>query len=811
MPNYLTYPLADGFVDHWLYLGPCDTPPGENTPSNVSMQPDFGAPAELDRFVCGSQTLFWVVEHCQPDHLLDWDGFLPTRTHRRGWASVQIESPAAQTLTLQCTVTASVTLWLNDAPILSDEPVDAADPQPRTVDVRADLQAGLNRILVRVERVGIGDVVLALALRLLDAADLHVQIPTVTQETAKRQALEDVFAATYLDRAVYNQGEAVRLITPGHIQQGDPVTLRLQKPTGAIYAETIAPLELGAAIQCGRAVQLPLGPMQAVLMPPTGEFYDRKFRARHRLPFWVTPASRSSTAGYDERLLEVVKTAARGNDVYAEVAKMSLGWWSSVKPAAIEASMARVNARTADALPDLVGLLGLRLRMSGYSDFPAALLPDLDACLLGFDYSHHADDPATWADAAQEAILLACRVLAGQIFPPLASANGAAAAWLLHRARYGFAAWNSHTAGLVLALAHLVDLAEDDSVSDLAAVLLDKLLFGLAVHTCGGDFGATRAETDPSWLRSTTFAPESALGRLLWGMGSYQGDLRAVLSLGLAGRRYQLPPIIRSIALDRPQSAWVREHHGEDHGVDRVSYRTANYILSSAQDYRPGEPGGREQIWGATLSAEALVFTNHPTSFSQSASRERGWWVGNGRLPRVAQWRDSLIALYDLPADDWLGFTHAYFPTFAFDEHPLAEGWAFARVGSAYLALWSSPGFAPMTQGIDAHCELRAIGHRAVWLCQMGDASTDGSFEAFQAQILAHPPQVNGLTVAWTTPRGEHLRFGWEGPLQIDGEIQPITGFPHHESPYGQADFPAQMMEIRYGQDAMRLDLTTDG
>jgi hypothetical protein len=63
------------------------------------------------------------------------------------------------------------------------------------------------------------------------------------------------------------------------------------------------------------------------------------------------------------------------------------------------------------------------------------------------------------------------------------------------------------------------------------------------------------------------------------------------------------------------------------------------------------------------------------------------------------------------------------------------------------------------------------------------------------------------LTVAWTTPRGEHLRFGWEGPLQIDGEIQPITGFPHHESPYGQADFPAQSMEIRYGQDALRLNL----
>jgi hypothetical protein len=803
----LTYPLADGFVDHWLILGPCDSP-AEDAPPAQSPLPDFSAPVELDRFDCGSQRLFWIVERCQPDHLLDWSGFLPVYSHRRGWAFVQIESPIAQTAAFQCTATAPVTLWLNQAPILNENASeDAADSLPRTVEVSADLQPGINRILVRVDRVGIGDVTLALALRVLNATGITVQIPTVTQKTEKRQALEEIFAATYLDQAVYRQGEPVRLMTPGHIQKGDPVTLRLQKPTGAIFAESIAALELGTVIEAARTVQLPIGEMQAVLMPPAGEFYDLKFRARHRLPFWVASSSRSSTANSDERLLEAVKIAARGNDVYAEMAKMALGWWNMVKVESIRASMRRVNARAADALPDLLGLLTLRLRMGGYSEFPAALLPELDACLLGFDYTRQEGDPALWGSSAHEALRLACRVLAGQIFPPLGAMDTAAIEWLIHHARYGFAEWNSHVDWLIMAFAHLTDLAADETVRDLAAVQLDKILFGLAVHSCAGNFGATRFVTDPSWLRSATFAPESAVGRLLWGMGSYDGDLRAVLSLGLAGKSYELPQIIRSIALDRPQAAWVREHHGAGQGVDRVSYRTADSILSSVQDYRPGERGGREQIWGATMGAEALVFTNHPTSFSQSASRERGWWIGNGALPRVAQWRDSLIALYALPADDWLGFTHAYFPTFAFDEHQLIDGWAFARVGSSYLALWSSPGFEPSTGGVDAHCELRAVGRQAVWLCQMGGESTDGAFEDFQRRILAQPPQIHPLTVAWTTPRGEHLRFGWEGPLQIDGEIQPITGFPHHESPYGQADFPAQSMEIRYGQDALRLNL----
>src|SRR5690606_2086590 len=126
--------------------------------------------------------------------------------------------------------------------------------------------------------------------------------------------------------------------------------------------------------------------------------------------------------------------------------------------------------------------------------------------------------------------------------------------------------------------------------------------------------------------------------------------------------------------------------------------------------YRPDQRGRREQIRQATLGPEALVFTNHPTSFSQSDSRDAGWRVGNGVLPRVAQLHDTLIALYNLPQDDWLGFTHAYFPVFAFDEHAVAEGWAFARAGRAYLALWAARGMALMEEGPDAQRELRSAG-----------------------------------------------------------------------------------------------------
>ncbi len=56
-------------------------------------------------------------------------------------------------------------------------------------------------------------------------------------------------------------------------------------------------------------------------------------------------------------------------------------------------------------------------------------------------------------------------------------------------------------------------------------------------------------------------------------------------------------------------------------------------MLASAQDYRAGQRGRREHIWQATMGCDAIVFVNHPTSFSDGDARLAGWWCGNGVLP----------------------------------------------------------------------------------------------------------------------------------------------------------------------------------
>jgi hypothetical protein len=88
----------------------------------------------------------------------------------------------------------------------------------------------------------------------------------------------------------------------------------------------------------------------------------------------------------------------------------------------------------------------------------------------------------------------------------------------------------------------------------------------------------------------------------------------------------------------------------------------------------------------------------------------------------------------------------------------------------------------------------------------MGRAAQDGTFDEFVAKVLATQPSFDGLNVWYRSLRGETLRFGWEGPLLVDGREQAITGFKHYDSPYCIAELPCEMMEIRLADQAMRLN-----
>ena len=175
----------------------------------------------------------------------------------------------------------------------------------------------------------------------------------------------------------------------------------------------------------------------------------------------------------------------------------------------------------------------------------------------------------------------------------------------------------------------------------------------------------------------------------------------------------------------------------------------------------------------------------------------------------MAQWKNTLVAIYDLPQNDWMGFTHAYFPGLAFDEYCLRDGWAFASKGNGYLAITASQGVELVNSGPQALKELRAPGRQVAWICYLGRAALDGDFSAFQEKILGLKIEFNALRVTLTTLQDEVCSFGLQEPFFVDGSEVALNGYPHYKNPYSETPLNASQMDIIYDDTVLRLDFTT--
>jgi hypothetical protein len=858
--HYARYQLEGGYIHNWLVAGPQATPvpdldhfAGEDFKLRIARhyyEKDSGihqSPVDFEKFLVNGTELRWNYARCREDHFVDLTGFYHTCHYLRAWAYAEVVMPSAQEATFVLTTNGPADVWLNGQHVHRQEHFHRQFPH--SVSFEAALQEGKTELLVRMEEVATRDCPFAMALRIVDLSDdaekAEVLVPIPVEDAARRQTLETVFEAAYLEQDVYVYDEKISVHWPDEMDTSASLMIRIQSPEGRVYSESMRIGAAGNQFNLGTAYQFQEAFYQTVLMPRPEEYYEGNMRITRSIPVWTARNrySREPYGTFTERRVEALYDAAwRGGGVYSEIAKMAIGRWQDVKVDVILEAIEGINQRKDCSDFYLVGLLGVINRYGDHPEFPEELRGPLEACVLDFKY--WVDEPGEdvmWYWSENHQILFhACEILAGQLFPNRTFTNAGqtgqwhrekgerlALAWLRKRGAGGFQEWDSNCyfEEDLLALSHLADLAQTPLVYEMASVLMDKIFFTMALNSYKGVFGSTHGRTYATHVKGGHLEATAGISRLMWGMGVYNPRIRGLVSLACQ-EQYLLAPIIEAIAADLPEEMWNRECHAGEFEqdldrtsgsweVNKVTYKTPDYMLCSAQDYRPGEQGSQQHIWQATMGSDAVVFVTHPACSSEEGSHRPGFWHGNVVLPRVAQWKDVLIAIHKLPDDDWMGFTHAYFPTAAFDEHTLREDgtgqtWAFARKGDGYLALTAAQGLEFVRRGDSAYRELRSYGQQNVWLCHMGRVALDGDFEAFQEKVLALEVTFEELSVRCGTLRGETLAFGWRGPLLHNGKEQPITGFKHYENPYCVAELPAAQIDIRYGEQLMRLNFEAE-
>jgi hypothetical protein len=253
--------------------------------------------------------------------------------------------------------------------------------------------------------------------------------------------------------------------------------------------------------------------------------------------------------------------------------------------------------------------------------------------------------------------------------------------------------------------------------------------------------------------------------------------------------------------------------------VNIETYRTADYMLSCAQDYRPGSPGYQQHTWQATLGIDAVVFTNHPGLYNESS--RPNYWAGNGILPRAAQFKNVVVCIYSIPSenplpflrselrggrnikpdsiapsDELISFTHAYFPKDAFDEIVEKGNWIFARKGDGYLALYTQNAYEWKTER-NKELDLIASGRDNIWICELGSKDEWKDFSGFISAITRYEVKCEGLNVRYMSPSQGEIKFGWTIPFQVKREIISLRNYSRFENPYTKNEFASDKIFIK--------------
>jgi hypothetical protein len=264
--------------------------------------------------------------------------------------------------------------------------------------------------------------------------------------------------------------------------------------------------------------------------------------------------------------------------------------------------------------------------------------------------------------------------------------------------------------------------------------------------------------------------------------------------------RLRLAPLVSLLFL-RDATRNARE------SVNIKTHRCRDFCLSCAQDYRPGYGGDQQHIWQAALSEQAVVFTTHPGSYGDGSV---SYWTGSGVLPRAVLVDRAVICSYRIHARpaiyhrNRLFFSHAWFPTAAFDEVRRHGRWVFGRSGTGFVGLFCSRStewrhFSEALEAVDRSTasepglspppnELVAWGRRMVWVCEVGTAR-DGDFDVFCAGLAARHIVIRGNRVRYETRSGARLRMRWRGVVRLGQHVVQSRNYPRYESPFVSMEF----------------------
>ncbi|WP_438482225.1 hypothetical protein [Oleiharenicola lentus] len=444
----------------------------------------------------------------------------------------------------------------------------------------------------------------------------------------------------------------------------------------------------------------------------------------------------------------------------------------------------------------------------------------------------------------------------------LAEAEGFLLHWMELTTTLGQGEFNAtHYIGeYAIPLLFLKSWAKDPKMRSRAHIMLDWIFADLAQNTLNGVLRGTNARTDDISVIERWNALASTFSWLLFGntppTQSYGGW---GIYFAVAAENYELPDVIYRIAVDRKE-----DFLQEDMKRTRRRWRFSDVLMAPIyktnyvrRDYAVGSYQGglsdpiQAHVWDVTWRVDdprgvhPTMFSLHPHSSSKAMQTTFNWYpepmikqvafegkpsydepdkiLGCSPYEAVLQDRDTIIALYNIPAGERFPHINGFFSKDLTDVSEDSSGWIFARGGNTYLAYRPLASYTWMpylfyktmwaSDRVDQGDRLLQSAHlKNGTIVQAASASEFVSMAAFKAAINALPLTYKlepVPTVTFTSLRGRKLAFTYGETPSIDGKVIDHAKWKLFQGPYLNSDLNSRRLEISHGKLKRVLDLNT--
>lgn len=760
MANELHFPLFHGYVDRWLVSGVTETPVitkptalhgAENEKLNTAPKDKPGEeqfkaerrakatawPAQLDTrpggLVGGADnvtpfTVYWPFDDIGVTYA--WDCETPACLS--AWAYTELDAAEAGSVPFDLITCGGAALWLNGEKLTEVTPYHHNEPVPTPLTL--PLQKGRNKLLVFFDNYAERDATIILRLRWKGEGAAPEQVIPVGEADAARLAeAEHLMRSLAFHRNHFTAGPVLLDYDGADIAESYHLAFvggtEENVKGGVLFRREADTLPHASQISLGDCKTFPLA---FLLLQVTTEVEGIRLTRPISVEIHTESVLPRALPTVAERKRQALELLARWGEQNTNRALAILATGGDTAEAekllAVQSDYIRRRFDCSDFYlvyyPYILRTFGKR----GSGILSEKTENELTDCLLGFRY--WIDEPgndAMWFWSENHALMFhTCQLLAGELFPDEVFTNSGLTGrqmqakaknmlydWFVTFRKEGFTEWNSSPYLPIdtLGFGSLYAFAQDPAMRELGREGMDFAYYLLAVHSQQGIFASSSGRTYIKEQFGNWSNCPSGLSWIGYGYGVPGHAGKGITSYCLSD--YEPPKeFAQWFSIPRGKEMICQTTQGNDGYVDLYTYKTADYMMTSANDFHPGEPGHQENPFQLTFNAVAQLWVTHPGERVLFGAARPSYWAGNGTLPKVNQYKAFAGLIYDIAPEHPVDFTHLYLPSMEFDRCEVEGKWAFVQLGSAYAAVYCSNGMRMQDFGSNKDRECIAEGRR---------------------------------------------------------------------------------------------------